>query len=136
MIERVCNLWIERADFRCVPVSGAVREGCAVMDEGLAKEAAQKFHGLDADLGRMLTSRGNHAHLIRPGLVSFPVKQYQWSGANIPIITRSARELMAIVGNALTLLPRPVSRENDPPWEEVAKALAFLPDNIIIIQHV
>jgi hypothetical protein len=105
------------------------------MDTGPALEATKKFQGIDADLGRMITSRGNHVHVLRPGLLSFPIKQYLWSGANIGIITRSGHELVALAAGAITLLPRFGGAENDPPWAEIAQALAFLPDNIIVIQH-
>ena len=116
MIDKVCNLWLESADFRCIPSLGATTpEGVAIMDGGVALEAAQQFHNIDADLGRLLT--------------------YEWSGLDLKIIKRSGRELAEIVGGAKTLLPRFNTAANDPPWEEIAKVLAFLPDNIIAIQH-
>ena len=80
-------------------------------------------------------SRGNHVHELRPDLLSFPIKQYQWSGADLNIVTRSGHELADLVGSEITLLPRFNLAANDPPWEAIAEALAFLPDNIIVIQH-
>ncbi len=136
MKEMACNLWLEPADYRCIPCSGAVtRDGLAIMDAGLPLEAKQRFRDLDVDLGRLLASRGNHCHVIRPGLVSFPVKQYEWSGMSLQIVQRSAHELCSLVGDAKTLLPRPTCGEATPPWEEVAKMLDFLPDNIVVIEH-
>lgn len=136
MIEKVCNLWLESADWRCIPSLGATTpEGAAIMTAAVALEAAEQYHNIDVDLGRLLTSRGNHVHELRPGLVSFPIKQYEWSGLDLKIIGRSGRELAEIVGDAKTLLPRFNTAANDPPWEEIAKALAFLPDNVIAIQH-
>jgi hypothetical protein len=75
-------------------------------------------------------------HLVRPGVVSFPIQQYQWSGPNLQIIERSARQLAGLVGTAKTLLPRPGCGPGQLPWEEVQKALASLPDNVIVIEHV
>ena len=136
MIEKVCNLWLEPADWRCIPTMGATTpEGAAIMDTGVALEAAERYHNIDVDLGRLLTSRGNHVHELRPGVLSFPIKQYQWSGLDLKIIERSGRELAEIVGEAKALLPRFNKAANDPPWEEIAKVLAFLPDNVIAIQH-
>jgi len=136
MKEKACNLWIEPADYRCIPTSGATNdEGAAIMDSGLALEAAKKFHNLEVDLGVLLTSRGNHVHEIRPGLCSFPVQQYQWSGPSLETITRSARELVELVGDAPTLLPRPGCGPGELSWEDVRQALSFLPDNIIVIEH-
>lgn len=136
MQEKVCNLWIEPADFRCIPSSGALaRDGTAIMTSKIALEAKQRYTDLDVDLGRLLASRGNHVHLLRPGLVSFPIKQFQWSGVTLDIVRRSANELSALVGEAKTLLPRPELGDDDVAWEEVAKALSTLPDNIVVIRH-
>lgn len=136
MTEKTCNLWLESADFRCILTTGAVSGGEAVLESRSAKEAAVKFAGLASDLGRLLTSRGNHAHLVRPGLISFPIKQYQWSGPSAQIIERSARELMTLVGTAKTLLPRPGCDSGELAWESVKTALTFLPENIIIVDPI
>ncbi len=136
MREKTCNLWSERADFRCIPTTGATApDGAALMDSGIAAEAARKYRGLETDLGRLLTSRGNHVHVLRPGLLSFPIQQYVWSGPSLQVIERSARELADIVGDATTLLPRPVTGEGSLTWDQVAAALASLPDNIIVVNH-
>jgi hypothetical protein len=133
MIEKACNLWIEPADFRCILTSAAVANGEAVLESRSARAAGERFAGLAADLGRMLTARGNHVHVIRPGLCSFPIKQYQWSGPDLNLITRSARELAELVGAAKTLLPRPGCGDGELAWEAVSKALAFLPDTIVAV---
>jgi len=131
-----CNLWIEHADYRCIPTSGALAsDGSAVLDRGVALEAAKRYADVEVDLGRLLASRGNHVHLIRPGLVSFPVKQYGWSGLDLRIIERSGRELVALVGASRTLLPKPTADDSGCTWEKVAEVLAFLPDNIVVIDH-
>src|SRR5262245_44141874 len=125
MIEKKCNLWLERADYYCVPSSGATGpDGSALLEGRVAKEAAQRFSGFEIGLGRLITSRGNHVHLVRPGVVSFPVQQYQWSGPNLQIIERSARQLVALVGTANTLLPRPGCEPGQLAWEDVQKLLA------------
>jgi hypothetical protein len=136
MNEKVCNFWIEPADYRAIPTNGARNsDGTAVMESGIALEAKKRFSDLEIDLGRLLASRGNHVHVLRPGLVSFPVKQFRWSGVDLQVIERSARELSELVGDAKTLLPRPTIGEKGAEWDEVAKVLAFLPDNILVIQH-
>ena len=133
MIEKACNLWIEPADYRCILTSAAVANGEAVLESRSAHAAAVKFAGLATDLGRLLTARGNHVHVIRPGLCSFPIKQYQWSGPDLQVIARSARELAELVGKAKTLLPRPGCGDGELKWEDVSKAIASLPDNVIIV---
>ncbi len=135
MTEKVCNLWVEPAEYRCVLTSGAVAsDGTALMDSGSAMEAKKKFANIELDLGRALTSRGNHVQVLRPKLLSFPIKQYEWSGPDINVIERSARELLEIVKEAITLIPCPVGPDDAISWEDVAKRLAFLPDNIIIVK--
>ncbi|MCK4659469.1 MAG: ADP-ribose-binding protein [Phycisphaerae bacterium] len=137
MKEKTCNLWRERADYRCLPTTGATNpDGTAVMTSAIAKEAAQRFNGLAADLGRLLTSRGNHVHVIRPGLLSFPVQQFAWSGPSLQVIAKSARELAALVGDSVTLLPRSGLCEGGLAWEDVAKVLESLPENIIVVKHI
>lgn len=135
MIEKACNLWLESAEYRCVPSSGAIVAGVAVLDSVIGIEARQRYNDLDADLARLLASRGNHVHELRPGVLSFPIKQYDWSGPNLDVIRRSAAELLTIVGDAVTLLPRPVGPADSLSWEEVQPILSTLPDNIIVIQH-
>lgn len=136
MIEKVCNLWLEPADWRCIPTIGATTpDGAAIMDSGIPLEAAQRYQGIEGDLGRLLASRGNHVHELRPGLLSFPIKQYQWAGVDLQIVGRSGRELAQLVGEAKTLLPRFDVNPHDPPWEKIAEVLSSLPDNIIAIQH-
>jgi hypothetical protein len=136
MQEKVCDIWLEPAEFRCIPTSGTLsRSGEAVLDTALAREAAQRFHGLASDLGRLIAARGNHVHLIRAGLLSFPIRQYDWARPSPEIIERSARELGALVGTAKTLLPRPGCGPGELTWEVVAPVLSFLPDNIIVVRH-
>ena len=136
MIEMICNLWSEKADWRCIPTTGALGDdGAAVMDSGIALEATRRYRHIEYDLGRLIASRGNHVHVIRPGLVSFPIMQYAWAGLSLPTIERSARQLIRLVGEAKTLLPRPVDPAGGTSWEAVAGVLAVLPDNIIVVQH-
>ncbi|HUU82425.1 MAG TPA: ADP-ribose-binding protein [Phycisphaerae bacterium] len=136
MQEKVCNLWIESAEFRCIPSGGALNDGGeAILIAGVAKEAGKRFDGLTLDLGRLIASRGNHCHVIRPGLISFPIQQYEWAGPSLQVIQRSAGELVGLVGDAKTLLPRPGCGQGELAWEEVSKVLSSLPDNIWVIQH-
>lgn len=135
MIEKTGDLWLEPADWRCIPTIGATSaDGVAIMESPAAREAAQKYSNLDVDLGQLLAARGNHVHELRPGLLSFPYKQFAWSGINLPILKRSVQELIPIVGSKKTLLPRPPLAPNDPPWETIAQALAALPDNVIVLK--
>jgi hypothetical protein len=135
MNQKTCNLWLERASYRCIPIIGALNGGEAVMDKGIALEAANRFQGLTTDLGRLIASRGNHVHLIRDDLVSFPVAQFAWAGPSLQIIQRSVRQLIQLVGDSPTLLPRPGCDAGELDWDAVAEALGALPDNVTVIEH-
>lgn len=134
MIEKACSFWIEPADYRCILTHGATDdEGNAFLDSIMAVEAAGKFAGLAGDLGKMIVSRGNHVHEIRADLLSFPIKQYQWSGPDLAIISRSVQQLARIVGDKKTLLPKPEVTDGGPTWEQIAAALAPLPDTVFVV---
>ncbi|MFQ5591348.1 MAG: hypothetical protein ACE5HE_09315 [Phycisphaerae bacterium] len=136
MLDKVCNFWSEPAEWRCIPTTGALTgDGAAVMDSGVALEATQRYHHIEYDLGRLIASRGNHVHVIRPGVVSFPIQQYAWAGLSLPTIERSARQLAALVQQDRTLLPQFAPSEGDVPWDTIAAALSFLPDNIVIVSR-
>lgn len=133
MLEKACDFWLETAEYRCILTNGALSgEGEAILETPFAVQAASRYHGLASDLGRLIAARGNHVHLIRPGLVSFPTKQYQWAKPTLDVIERSARELAELVGTAKTLLPRPGCADGELTWEAVSPVLASLPDNVII----
>ncbi len=134
MVEKPCDLWLENAEYRCILTNGALTgEGEAILDTPSALQAATRYHGLASDLGRLIASRGNHVHLIRAGVVSFPARQYQWAKPSPQIIERSARELAELVGTAKTLLPRPGCGDGELTWEAVCPLLASLPDNVFVI---
>ncbi len=136
MIEKECSFWIEPADYRCILTHGATDdEGNALLDIGIAPEAANKYAGLAGDLGRLIVSRGNHVHEIRPGVLSFPIKQYQWSGPDAAIIARSANQLAALVGDKKTLLPKPKPVDGGMTGEQISAALASLPDTVTVVTN-
>lgn len=136
MIEKVCNLWLESADYRCVPTSGALApDGTAILDNPISIEAGKRFQGFESDLGRLISARGNHVQMVGGGLIAFPVKRFQFAKPSPQIISASVQELITLVGGAKTLLPRPGCGPDELTWEEVAPLLANLPDNIIVVQH-
>jgi hypothetical protein len=136
MIEKVCNLWLESAEYRCIPTSGALApDGLAILDNPISVEAAKRFQGFDLDLGRLIAARGNHVVLVGGGLIAFPTKRFQFAKPSTQVIAQSAAELVALVGGAKTLLPRPGCGPGELNWEDVAPVLANLPDNIIVVQH-
>jgi hypothetical protein len=134
MTEKSCHLWLEHTEFRCILTSGAVSGGAAVLETRSARDAAGKFAGIAEDLGSMILARGNHVQLVRPGVIAFPIKQYQLSGPTKQVIERSARELAELVKAAKTVLPKPGCGPGELNWEDVKAALASLPDTVIVTE--
>ena len=114
MVEKFCNLWAEPAKYRCIPTDGTVSKGEAVLNSEI-------------------TSRGNHVQIIRPEIVAFPIKQYEFQDIVLEIVKRSAQELIELVGNNVTLLPRFLSKEHTA-YQEIENLLISLPDNIIVVK--
>lgn len=129
MIEKSCSLWAEPAKYRCIPTNGSISDGKAVMDSGIA----QKFVGLSSDLGRLIASRGNHVQIIRPEIVAFPIKQYEWQDIVSEIVKRSVQELIELVESNKALLLRFWDKDH-PARQEIENILSSLPDNIVLVK--
>lgn len=90
-----------------IPTNGVVRKnGTAVMGRGCALQAAKLWPSIDATLGHMLKTKGNHVHPLELHLLpapvsrgtmvlSFPVKHHWAEDADLALIRRSANELAA-----------------------------------------
>lgn len=72
------NIWkYEDKAVICITTNGFVKkDGTAVMGRGIALQAKETFHGIDAALGRHITQHGNNVGIIwtAPVICSFPVK--------------------------------------------------------------
>jgi hypothetical protein len=81
MIEIIGNLWEQEANAICITTNGFVKkDGRAVMGRGCAKEALDRYPGIDKKLGVKLLKHkfNNIPHLLleepKWDIVSFPVK--------------------------------------------------------------
>lgn len=101
------DLWELQADATVITTNGDVNSnGRAVMGRGCALEASQMFPELPRVFGSMLRARQNHVMELGPWvsvrtgheveLVSFPVKHHWHQQADLHLIVRSARELLAL----------------------------------------
>lgn len=126
LIEVFGNLWTYEAEARCITTNGFVKvNGAAVMGRGCAKQAMERYPGIEFTLGELLERQGNHVFLLggnKPGeyLFSFPVKHKWNEPADISLIIRSAYQLRTIAA-ALDLtcivLPRPGCGNGQLQWE-------------------
>lgn len=86
------------------------KEGRAVFGRGSAGQAGVRFPSLAARLGALLQQGGNHVYDLGEGLVNFPVEETPWSQPDLPLISRSAKELRALAdtrGWRRIVVPRP-----------------------------
>jgi hypothetical protein len=98
-IEKGNPLWV------CVTTNGNIKksDGKAVMGAGIAKEARDRYKGVDRILAQKLSSRGNRINYLcnlpefgdKARLLSFPTKNSWREISSLDLIEASARELLA-----------------------------------------
>ena len=146
MIEDVGNLWTYPADAVVITTNGTINNnGKAVMGRGCAREARDKFSGLDYYLALKLYEEGNHVHIllhdpqINWSLISFPVKHNYFEKANYKLIKRSAEELKKIVDEKQwkqIVMPRPGCGNGKRDWNKVKLILdEILDDRFVAITY-
>lgn len=128
----------------CITTNGTVKkDGAAVMGRGCAKEATQRFPGIDKQLGERLQRCGNNCHaLLNPDkkivTQTFPTKHNWWEPSDLDLIRRSAIQLGGLASMAVNLifiLPRPGCGNGQRTWAEVKPLLEDLPDNVWVISR-
>jgi hypothetical protein len=149
MFELKGNIWdVPTADIICITTNGIVKtNGEAVMGGGIAKECANKFRYTPVTLGDKIKNSGNHVHQIHnpsdlfgagPFIYSFPTKEHWRDKSLIPLIERSAKELVRQVdhleaelddGSLMVLVPRPGCGLGGLQWGQVKGAIEPIFDN-------
>lgn len=89
------DIVLNQADAICIPTNGKTKKnGAAVMGAGLAKQARNKWPGIDIQLGHYLENLGNIVcGLLKDGecwIVSFPTKNDWKDSASLELIEKSA----------------------------------------------
>jgi hypothetical protein len=101
-------------------------DGRAMLGQGVARQAGERFPNLALRLGQVIREGGNHVLELGDGLVSFPVEDSPWSLPDLRLIRRSAEELRALAderGWSLVIVPRPGCGGGGLDWGEVAPVL-------------
>ncbi len=130
MREVVGDLWQHHAAGAVVAITthGAVgRSGRSSMQRGCARQARDRFPGIDTILGELVRSRGNHVHPLGERLVSFPVEHDPYRTPELELIERSCRELVALAdmqGWQRVVVPRPGCGGGGLSWRDVRPLLA------------
>lgn len=116
----------------CVTTNGIVKNnGCAVMGQGIALQAVQRYPGIDRRLGDLLRQKGNHVYLLnadltKPFIISFPTKNDWRDDSSLALIQQSAHELCELMDHyrALTvIMTRPGCGNGHLYWPDVREVL-------------
>lgn len=140
MIEECGDFWAIPADIRCITTNGALRRnGNAVMGKGIALEARNRYHDLEAILGSFISRYDNHVFLLGYNLISFPTKYHWKQDSDIELIKRSAKELVCLLKDnkaRRVLLTRPGCGNGNLNWPDVKVAIQdILSDNKFIVAY-
>lgn len=150
-VKKDAPLWL------CVTTNGEIKksDGKAVMGAGIAREARDRYKGVDKVLAQKLKARGNRVSYLRNlpelgscvRLLSFPTKGKWKENSILWLIEESARELKAQFLRAashycsqgmnppLVVVPRPGCNNGKLDWSDVKSVLApiFDADEFLII---
>ncbi|PLY10925.1 MAG: ADP-ribose-binding protein [Desulfuromonas sp.] len=129
MREITGDLWACYADGAVVAITthGAVsRSGRSSMQRGCARQARERFPGLDEQLGGLVLKQGNHVHQLGERLVSFPVENDPLCNPELSLIERSCQELVVLTGRhgwQQVVVPRPGCGSGGLFWADVRPVL-------------
>ena len=136
MKEIEADLWRMLCDARVVTTNGTItNKGRGVMGKGVAKDAKDRYPGVEAKLGRLLRRDGNHVCVLAEypiPLVALPVKHEWHQKGDYDLIKRSVIELVALVdarGWQVVMLPRPGCGNGQLHWVYVEKMIRPLLDD-------
>lgn len=140
MIEECGDFWAAPADLRCITTNGALRKnGYAIMGKGIALDARNRYHDIEAILGSFINKYGIHVFLLGYNLISFPTKYHWKQDSDVQLITRSAQELVILLKDhpaKRVLLTRPGCGNGNLKWPKVKTVIKdILVDNKFIIVH-
>jgi len=145
MIEVYGDLWRYPASAVVVTTNGAVRkDGAAVMGRGCAKQATERYQGIEHVLGRHINLFGNHVALLLgetdegPALLSFPVKEHWQDRASLELIVRSAKELVEVTRTLqfdTVVMPRPGCGNGRCEWGIVKPLIEGMLDDRFHVIH-
>ena len=147
MKEIVADMFSEKvvklADAICLTTNGFVKtDGCCVMGAGNARQARDKFKGIDKKLGTLIKENGNIVQIIWElddvVILSFPVKHNWWEKADTSLVEFSTKQLVKLtdeMGWQKVILPRPGCHNGKLKWLSEVKPILkkYLDDKFYII---
>lgn len=147
MKEIIGDLWDQEADAICLTTNGFVKNcGRAVMGAGVALQAKQRWPEIDLKLGSHIKDKGNMVGVVywyrEPKftyIVSFPVKNNWFENADLKLIEKSCKELVALADMCQwkkIIVPKPGCANGKLQWKEVKPLCEkYFDDRFIIIDR-
>lgn len=138
MKEQIGNIWSVPADAICVTTNGVVMNNeKLVMGGGIAKEAKDKFPGIDYLLGKYINEWENRCFYLKKfKIISFPTKHHYKDPSCLKLIEKSCKELIEICDKfnlQEVSLPRPGCGLGGLKWEQVKPILEkYLDDRFTV----
>jgi len=130
-----------------ITTNGFVKKnGSGVMGAGVAKQAREKFKGIESDLGNAVKQNGNVCQIIKTiqningtiWILAFPTKHNWWEKSNLELIEKSTKELVALTDKMQwnkVVLPRPGCNNGQRKWLSEVKPILkkYLDDRFYVI---
>jgi len=146
------NSYLEEVDAICITTNTSTKKnGKAVMGVGIARDAKDRFHGIDEDLGKIIREKGSVVCPIRNekftfgknikeiSIVCFSTKFEWWEQSDIKLIESSVKKLVDLtneMGWKKVILPRPGVGAGKLDWERSVKPLLeqYLDERFLVIK--
>lgn len=123
------EFWNYPAEIRVITTNGMVKNnGACVMGRGVARQAKDKFPGIDHELGGLINQHGNRPFILNKeeGIASMPVKHHWKEQADLELIKDSAHKLVEMAdkfGWQDVLVVRPGCGNGGLNWDDVRPVL-------------
>jgi len=129
MQEIVGDIWTFHAQGEMVAITtgGLIdKNGVCSMPRGCARQARERFPGIEKVLGQMISQHGNHVYDLGNRIISFPVENSPYENPDTRLIEQSCRELVDLIsrcGRDKIIVPRPGCGGGGLEWTDVSKIL-------------
>lgn len=128
MIESKSDIWNSDADYICVTTNGIVKHnGALVMGAGIAKQARDRYPGIDQTLGEAVRLLGNIPLIVntggnKPNIISLPTKNHWKDKSDLELIVKSVSHIVRTMKSYDTIaLTRPGCALGGLDWESTVK---------------
>ena len=128
MIESKSDIWKCAADYICITTNGIIKQnGALVMGAGIAKQARDRFPGIDMALGEGVKAFGNTLIMFmtvreEPNVISLPTKHHWKDKSDLKLIMKSVAHIAKTMRSTDTVaLTRPGCALGGLDWESTVK---------------